>query len=162
MERSRINSHRWLVGWIALVAWLPSLGCQNVTEERLLGTWELDGADRLAKLMTGGSKSKPAMDGILGSVLETVVNQMEATMEVEFGRGGSLITRTNFGGQQSEKMGTWKTIRSMEQEVVIWVQLGQEDPNEITVTLVDQNTIKMVPPNIAVLGKIFTFQRVQK
>ena len=50
----------------------------------------------------------------------------------------------------------------MEQEVVIWVQLGQEDPNEITVTLVDQNTIKMVPPNIAVLGKIFTFQQVQK
>jgi hypothetical protein len=50
----------------------------------------------------------------------------------------------------------------MEQEVVIWVQLGQEDPNEITVTLMDQNTIKMVPPNIAVLGKIFTFQRVQK
>ena len=102
------------------------------------------------------------MDGILGSVLGTVVDQMEATMEVEFGRGGSLITRTNFGGQQSEKTGTWKTIRSMEQEVVIWVQLGQEDPNEITVTLVDQNTIKMVPPNIAVLGKIFTFQRVQK
>ena len=84
MERSRINSHRWLVSWIAVVAWLPSLGCQNVTEERLLGTWELDGADRLAKLMTGGSKSKPAMDGILGSVLETVVDQMEATMEVEF------------------------------------------------------------------------------
>ena len=162
MERSRINSRRWLVSWIAVVAWLPSLGCQNVTEERLLGTWELDGADRLAKLMKGGSKSKPAMDGILGSVLETVVDQMEATMEVEFGRGGSLITRTNFGGRQSEKKGTWKAIRSMEQEVVIWVQLGQEDPNEITVTLVDQNTIKMVPPNIAVLGKIFTFQQVQK
>jgi len=138
------------------------LGCQNPGVGRLQGKWRLDNADGLAELMTGGPRPNEGLAGVLDSVVDTVLEQVEASMEVEFGRGGILTTRAQFGGRDAKKEGIWKVIQSTEQEVVVWFQLGQDDPAEIKVTIVDQDTIKMVPPNIAVLNKTFTFHRVQQ
>ena len=137
------------------------LGCQDPAVDRLQGTWRLDNAESLANDMTGGPRSKEGLGGVLDSVMDTVLEQVEASMEVEFGRGGILTTRSQFGGR-TKKEGIWKVIQSTEQEVVVWFQLGQDDPAEIKVTLVDQDTIKMVPPNIVVLNKTCTFHRVQQ
>jgi len=137
------------------------LGCQDPGVDRLQGTWRLDNAESLANLMTGGPRPKEGLGGVLDSVMDTVLEQVEASMEVEFGRGGILTTRSQFGGR-TKKEGIWKVIQSTEQEVVVWFQLGQDDPAEIKVTLVDQDTIKMVPPNIVVLNKTCTFHRVQQ
>ena len=110
-------------------------------------------------IATGGTIAN-SPDGRMG--VDTVLEQVEASMEVEFGRGGILTTRAQFGGRDAKKEGIWKVIQSTEQEVVVWFQLGQDDPAEIKVTILDQDTIKMVPPNIAVLNKTFTFHRVQQ
>ena len=145
---------------ISLCIALP--GCQGVTSAKLLGVWRLEGAEQLAELMTGGKRPAGSVGAILDSAVEMVSDQLEASMDVEFRSGGRLITRSSFGGKPTEKSGTWKVIRSSESEIVIWCQLGEEDPNEITVTIIDEQTIKMVPPNIAVLKKSFEFKRVEE
>jgi hypothetical protein len=162
MKRSNISYRFFLAPWMAIVIGVSTLGCQYPGVDRLQGTWRLENAEGLAELMTGGPQSKEGLGGLLDSVIDTVLEQVEASMEVEFGRGGNLVTRAQFGGREAKKEGIWKVIRSTEQEVVVWFQLGQDDPAEIIVAIVDQDTIRMVPPNIAVLNKTFTFHRVQQ
>ena len=147
---------------LALFVASTLIGCQNAETRKLIGEWRLEGAEELAQLMTGGNRPAGKLGDLVDSAAGVVVEQLETSMEVEFASRGRLLTRASFGGSPVEKTGTWKTIKSEGDAITVWCQLTDEEPNEIVVTVIDRDTLKMVPPNIAVLNKPFTFKRVQK
>lgn len=137
------------------------VGCGGPDPTPLVGKWRLDGADELAELMTGVKKPKGALGLIVDSALDAMQDQLQAELEVEFAAGGRLITRSQFGDSRQEKTGTWELRRTDGTTFVVITKIDGEESNEITIRKSDGDTIKMVPPNIAVLDRSFTFRRVE-
>ena len=136
---------------------LTQAGC-GPSSTKLLGTWRLDGADKLQELMGGARRP----GGMAGALLETAINAMgETSLEVEFLSNGTLESRFNMAGTKTEKSGSWKLISATGDTYQLWCQIGDEDPTEIEVTMIDADTMEMVPPNIAVLNRKFKFRRVK-
>lgn len=121
----------------------------------------MDGAEQLVQMMGAGDNSNGIAGALIGSALAAIAEKAEASMEVEFKSNGELVTRVNLQGQKTEKTGTWKLVGVEGNVYRLWVEIGSEDPTEVEATLVSDNTLEMVPPNIAVLNRKFTFQRVQ-
>ncbi|HRE99610.1 MAG TPA: hypothetical protein PLI18_03770 [Pirellulaceae bacterium] len=145
---------------LATLSLLLLVGCGGPNASKLYGTWRMEGAEQLAQAMFGDNKPEGALGSLLGSAMSMMADK--AMLEVEFASGGKLTTRAEFAGNKTEKTGTWKLVRTDGSTYVIWCQLGQEDPVEISAQLSDDSTLQMVPPNIAAsLKRSFTFKRVQ-
>jgi len=148
-------------GLLILLLVTTAVGCSGPSSTKLLGTWRLEGADKLAEVMTGVPKPSGALGALLGSAMSAMKDQMDASLEVTFEPEGRLSTQARFAGTTTEKSGTWKLIRTDGTTYVLWCQMGEDDPIETTVQLVDDSTLTMIPPNIAVLKRSFTFRKVQ-
>lgn len=149
-----------VIGSLLLVLLAFHVGC-GPSATKLLGTWRMEGAEQLQQLMGATQRPSGMAGALLDSALAAMAEKVDASMEVEFKANGDLTTRAVLAGNKTEKTGNWKLV-SVEGDVYrLWVQIAEEDPTEIEVTMVGQDTIEMVPPNIAVLNRKFTFQRVQ-
>lgn len=155
-----MNPMRWMRLGLPLLL-IVMIGCAGPDPTPLIGKWRMDGADELAEMMTGIKKPQGALGLIVGSALDAMKDKLQAELEVEFEAGGRLITRSQFGESKQEKNGTWELLRSDGTTFVVVTKIDGEEANEITIRQSDSDTIKMVPPNIAVLDRSFTFRRVQ-
>lgn len=150
------------IGLLFLLATLSFAGCAPAGSTKMVGTWKLDGADELENVMNKAPKPTGVMGDLMEAVKSRVKNEVAASMTLEFLSGGKLKTTGVFMGANQVKEGTWKWVRSDGASEVIWCQLGQDDPVEVSVSFVDSNTIELVPPNIAVLNRKLKFKREVK
>lgn len=138
-----------------------AIGCQKsderVVTKQLVGTWQLASPDHLADRMNKDDKDNPVPDRFSGDAMGIVV---------AFEKSGKLQTTTSVLGEDVIKVGTWKVLNvdrtsNKETSANIEFKLGEDDPQAIQVTIINESKIRMVPPNIAVLEKEYEFERSQ-
>ena len=81
-------------------------------------------------------------------------------MSVEFKSNGTLLTRTSMGAIEQDKTGSWKMLSFDEPTSTMQLEciLGMQQTN-VEVTLIDEQTIEMIPPNMAGLDIKLRFRR---
>lgn len=135
-------------------------GCQPKMASKLQGRWELDESKSLATRMLGPDSKLPGGD-LIDSAAQGLADRARVSMVVEFGRGGKLTTETNVMGETSTKNGTWKLVEHTENTAKVEFVLDEYEAQTITVRFEDDDTIEMVPPNLAVLERKLMFKRRQ-
>ena len=116
----------------AVICLLLVSGCNDPVRSKIAGTWEVQKADRL------GQRINQNQDGA------------ESRMRIIFESGGGLTTQTSMGEIQREKTGSWKLVSFDDQTNIMELvcDLGSgEVPT--SVAYLDDDTIKLIPPNMA-------------
>ncbi len=126
------------------------IGCGNPNRAKIIGTWEIDQADRVMNRIN--EKGEPSNDA--------AEQNDSPKMLIRFLSNGGLETVTNMGAIQQNKAGTWQLISFNEaaKEIVISCNI-QSQKSEHKVSLIDDKTIKLVPPNMAGTTTKLKFRR---
>lgn len=148
-----------LLGCLSAVV-LVSSGCRPAIERKLVGSWQLDESEGLAKRMMGGNSSSVGSE-LMDTALDEMMEVAQVALSVEFARSGKLTTSTNVMGEPTQKTGTWSMTEHTENTATIEFVLEGDEPETIKVRFVDDDTIEMVPPNLAVLNREYTFKRTK-
>lgn len=128
---------------------LMAVGCTGDPDRyRIVGDWELAVADRLVDQVNAGSADQAASE------------DEPPKMVIHFYRSGSLKTQTNMGTVQSVKQGSWKFLSYDGQSGNAKIECRlMDETTEFDVVVVDENTIRLVPPNMAGLTRKMKFIR---
>jgi len=125
-------------------------GCGDSNRNLLIGKWGIAAPEDVMKRLdqVGPSNDLPA---------QTEVAQR---MTLTFKRNGVLNTRTRMGEVDQEKTGTWKMISFNEPSRMMTISCEISlQTSEHEIVFVDDNTIKLVPPNMAGLKMKLRFQK---
>jgi hypothetical protein len=129
---------------------------------RLIGTWRMDGADELMEQMFDET-----VDDRVERLGKQVVNELVGKdfvahrLEIQFQANGVLRTSNVMLNKPYEKQGRWTLDRAEGETMVVHCQLDREDVIETKIEFLDADTIKMIPPNYAVLKKESVFRRAK-
>ena len=129
------------------------LGCGNPNRGKIIGTWEIDQADTVMNRINE-QDDPPA---------KATPETQPPKMLIRFLSSGALETVTNMGAIQQQKNGTWNLVsydEATKQAIVSCEIQSQESEHEIT--LIDDKTIKLVPPNMAGTTTKLKFRRQTK
>jgi len=123
-------------------------GCGDSNRKLLIGKWGIAAPDAVMERIDQAQDDLPA---------ETEIAQR---MTLTFKRNGVLNTRTRMGEVDQEKAGTWKLISfdEVSRQMVISCSVGLQT-SEHEIVFVDENTIKLVPPNMAGLKMKLKFSK---
>lgn len=137
------------ISTLLAVLMLASAGCkQDPIRAKIIGTWKIEHSERLSKRVNqDDSGDEPAED--LGE-----------RMVLAFYASGSLQTKTRIGNVNREKNGSWKVIDFDEEEskMIVGCELmGQQ--TEHKVQFIENDLIRLVPPNMAGTKSKLTFRR---
>lgn len=149
-----------MVGLLAIV--LLSVGCGDPNRARVIGRWEIDGGDRwLDRSESEDSRQLSSnRDEQAAEEIEDTLPPLPPRMVVKFYRSGALETETRISGSISTKSGSWQFVSFDEAEKTITIECDLT--NQVTtheLFIKDENTIQMVPPNLAGLQRKLTFVR---
>lgn len=140
--------HHKLLFLLAVVSAGILSGCGDSPPKKLVGKWEITQASEVADRI-GSNEDDPAIS-----------EPGESRMTLFFQSDGTLKTQTMMGSVNREKNGTWKMTsfdpetRKMKISCEINTQASEHD-----VTFVDEDTIELVPPNMAGLTMKLMFKR---
>ena len=147
----RTNKPRFL---IASVFACMLAGCGDSNRSKIIGTWGIERADTV---MSRISRTDSEADGREG---ESGLDSRPSKMTLRFLRSGRLETSTNMGAVNQEKQGTWKLIAFDETTNTMTLLCDiQNQESEHEVEFLDQETIKLVPPNMAGTTMKIKFKR---
>ncbi len=121
-------------------------GCGNANRLKIVGNWGITQADEV-------------MDRIEASETTSDESQ-ESRMLLTFHRNGRLETKTKMGSVDQKKQGAWKMVSfdPAKNSMVISCEINTQT-SEHTITFVDENTIELVPPNMAGVTMKLKFKR---
>lgn len=138
------KAHRNLLALLAVATLLS--GCQQAVDSRLVGTWEMDNVETLAKKVT----SEPDATDQDGE---------SPRMALHFQSSGVLETVTQLGKIDSVKTGSWKLLQqdSSDKTTIECSIEGLTSQHEIR--WVDDSTIRLAPPNMSGQKMILKFVR---
>lgn len=124
-------------------------GCGDTNRRRIIGTWELESAARIASRL----KETDADSS----------NNNDSRMSVEFQSNGVLKSQTMMGSMNRQKEGTWKLLSFDEASSTMRLKcvLGLQE-SQLDIEFLDVDTIQMVPPNLAGLEMKLRFKRAAK
>ncbi len=156
MHFSSTSSHRIrklplaAIGVVACIF----IGCGDANRGKIIGTWQIQRADSVLKRIDSekhGAATQAHAD-------ETNPPKMLLTFE----RSGALKTTTRMGAVDQAKEGTW-TFDSfdMASNKLHMTCLLQNQESQHVVHFIDQDTIKLVPPNMAGTKLKIEFTRQQ-
>ena len=141
-------------------------GCQHSSASKISGRWDLVSHEEI-------NRSNPADND--DSIEQTIENtekmfnsiaggETVGSMSLVFHRNGKLETFTDFpmASTGRPKVGTWKFKSWDEAKQVIVIECDLFDEKTTTsIRFLDDNTIELVPPNLAVLETNLRFRRRQ-
>ena len=133
-SRSRSTSRYYVVSAFMLALLIS--GCGDANRAKIIGIWEIKTADKvLRRFKDKDLQSDQANNG---------------RMQLAFQRGGQLKTATIMGDAQSEKEGSWEWVSFDESSrtAILNITLGLQQ-TEHEVVFVDDETIELIPPNLA-------------
>ncbi len=119
-------------------------GCMDRNQAKFIGTWEIETADKVFNRI-----DMPSPDDM----------DAGSAMTIRF-QGKRLTTITRMGDELREKQGTWQLLEFDEENQTATIQctLGLQT-TEHDVEFVDEQTIRLVPPNLAGLTLKVNFKR---
>ena len=136
---------------------LALLGCGGDPDRnRIVGDWEIAKADRLM----GKVNAEPlATSGSADPNVEAMEDQ-KPRMLIRFYYSGSLATETNMGSVATKKYGSWKFLSYDPESRTAKIQCKLvDDTTDFDVVVEDEDTLRLVPPNMAGLKKKMKFVR---
>ena len=135
---------------------LALVGCGGDPDRsRIVGDWEIATADRLM----GQVNAETLAPNTVGSDSELEAAQ-KPRMLIRFYYSGALATETNMGNVSTEKYGNWKFLSYDAQTRTAKIQCKLvDDTTDFDVIVEDENTLRLVPPNMAGLKKKMKFVR---
>ena len=145
--RNDMNStnHR-LIGRFAFTSLIACmlLGCGDVNRAKIIGTWGIDRADTvMSRIDQSDSSSGTDADAKPDP-------ESQPKMLVSFHRNGQLETSTAMGTVHRKKAGRWELVSFNESEKIMTIECEmQMQKTQHEITFVDDDTIKLVPPNMA-------------
>lgn len=145
---------------VATILILPALvGCGSSAGSRLLGKWELDANKSIDDATAGGSQPGGAFAaGLMKEMAKSI------KVEVEFKPGGALSLNTSTVLVNAEaKNGTWRVARSSGNDITVAFKLdGETAEREMSIKVMDKDTLEMVPPTAVGPKSPATFRRAKK
>ncbi len=118
---------------LAFVVLVSIAGCGNSDRQKVIGTWALDVSDEAGEDLD-----------------DRVGGEEPGKMIVRFASDGSLETRTDFGMAKGNHDGTWTLISTSDDKKEFRLSCKLKDYEcQTVVTFVDDQTIRMIPPNMA-------------
>lgn len=157
-------------GLLMLVCWGATLfvpGCgPRGAEKRVIGTWVIAPGDSLGDRMLGADSASSDESASEASTPQQAISESATEdrvgLAVHYLRNGQLVTETRVMGEVATKRGTWKITSQEGDRVEIEFVLGSDEPQQITMLFEDDNTVRMVPPNLAVLKREYVFNKKKK
>lgn len=152
---------------VCLGATLLVSGCgPRGAEKRVIGTWVIASGDSLGDRMLGPDETlndKTTSEETASNIASTGNSEADRVgIAVHYLRNGQLVTETQVMGEETTKRGTWKITSQEGDRVEIEFVLGSDEPQQITMLFEDDNTVRMVPPNLAVLKREYVFNKKKK
>ena len=128
--------------WLLLLA---LAGCTGDPDRaRIVGDWEIATADHLMGQVNAQPDDQPPR------------------MLIHFYNSGYLATETNMGNISTQKQGNWKLLSYDAQTKTAKIQCKLvDDTTNFDVIVLDDNTLRLVPPNMAGLKTKLKFVRQQ-
>ena len=132
---------------------LALAGCTGDPDRaRIVGDWEIATADHLMEQVN----AQP--DGSIG--LSDPATDQPPRMLIHFYNSGYLATETNMGNVSTKKQGNWKFLSYDAQTRTVKIQCKLvDDTTDFDVIVQDDDTIRLVPPNMAGLKTKLKFVR---
>ena len=139
---------------------LALAGCGGDPDRnRIVGDWEIATADRLIGQVNAEPLSTAGASDSASSTSDSVEDQ-KPRMLIRFYYSGSLATETNMGNVSTQKYGSWKFLSYDAQTSTAKIQCKLvDDTTDFEVIVEDENTLRLVPPNMAGLRKKMKFVR---
>ena len=122
-------------------------GCSDPNRSKVIGIWELESAASItSRFKETGNESS---------------NNNDNRMSVEFRSDGVLKTQTLMGSMDRQKEGSWTLLSFDESSSTMRLKcvLGMQE-TEHEIELLDEDTIRMIPPNMAGVEMKLRFKRV--
>lgn len=147
---------------------LACSGCQHEVASKLAGRWDMLPPDEIPASPDESAKAtaSPASEKALGDtedLFDSVAGgDVTGTMSLVFHRNGQLETYTDFpmASTGKPKIGKWSILSWDADEKIATVRCDLFDEiTETKITFIDDNTIQLIPPNIAVLEMELRFRR---
>ncbi len=137
-------------------------GCSDPNRAKLVGTWTIIEPGRVTKRLDVGVETPPsAANDPSAEHDDPAESTMPPKMLIQFLRNGQITTITQMGTvNPNPKLGSWELVAFDEptSKMKIKCKIGlQESEHEIE--FLDEDTIKLVPPNLAGLSLKLKFQR---
>ncbi len=134
---------------------LAVTGCSGDPDRaQIVGDWEIATADHLM-----GQVIAEPLDS--ESANDSNANQ-PPRMLIRFYNSGYLATETNMGSISTQKQGNWKFLSYDAQTRTAKIQCKLvDDTTDFDVIVENENTLRLVPPNMAGLKKKLKFVRQQ-
>ena len=145
------NKHRFLVA--SLFACMLT-GCGDPNRSKIIGTWEIQRADTVLSRISQSDSEAVDRGG------ESEIDSADPKMTLRFLLNGRLETSTSIGAVNQQKQGTWKLIEFDETTSTMTLKCDiQNQESEHKVEFLDQETIKLIPPNMAGTTMKIKFKR---
>jgi len=129
------------------------VGCGDSNRNRLIGQWGITAPETVMDRIDQADQP---------SDLPTQT-EISRRMVLTFKRNGALNTKTRMGDVDQEKTGTWKLISfdGASRLMVISCEINTQT-SEHEITFVDEDTIELVPPNMAGLTMELKFSKLNQ
>ena len=129
-------------------------GCGDSNRAKIIGTWCIDRADTvMSRITTADTNSWDQHD-------DSSMTEDSPKMLLRFYRNGRLETTTAMGAVNRNKQGQWKMVSFNQSTNLMTIQCNiQMQESEHKITFVDQDTIELVPPNMAGTTMKLKFKR---
>ena len=140
---------------IAAMAFLVLSGCTDENRQKIVGSWTMIKADRLAQRVNVAPEGAEKDQNESSETQPAIPKSAEADlpmMTLDFRSSGQLITTTKLGKIDSVKKGRWRMIKfDPPSTMTIDCYLDQlsDQGRQLEVTWIDDETIRMTPPNMS-------------
>ena len=134
-------------------------GLLNPTKKKLIGKWDVSFEMTQTDLRQMGVTNNP----LVAATAQTLVNAMQAQMQVEFKDDDTASLGVTTFGFLAEDSGTWKVAAKDGDQVTIEIKFSDDQaPQQWTITFLDDNTFQMASPEDSrfPVGQMVVFRRV--
>jgi hypothetical protein len=145
----KVANRRSLKAFVLVAISLLLVGCGDPDRGRISGSWKVATAEKLMN-QVNAVDDLPAAD----------TENLPPRMQVHFNYSGSLMTETNLGSVATKKYGSWKFLNYDAASKTARIECFMlDETTEFDVLVDDENTIRLVPPNMAGLKQKMKFVR---
>ena len=129
-------------------------GCGDPNRARIIGTWGIDRADTVMSRINSADSDSSDQSG------DYSADEDPSKMILRFHRSGHLETTTAMGAVKRDKQGQWEMVsfNELKNSMTIRCEIQMQE-SEHEITFVDQDTIELVPPNMAGTTMKLKFKR---
>ena len=144
---------------VLIVGGISMTGLYNPARKKLIGKWDVSFEMTQTDLRQMGVTNNP----LVAATAQTLVNTMQAQMQVEFKEDDTASLGVTTFGFLAEDSGTWKVAAKDGDQVTIEIMFSDDrDPRQWMVNFLDDNTFQMASPKDSrfPVGQMVVFRRV--